>query len=149
MPVTASDAALVHLAGLSLASATVFLTLPATEQQVADFVLVGHDGVDLDSDVPAALSEIERAAFEGESRNEVGEITLAVVSQTGSGGALVSCLASSLAVLGELDAAVQADPTLGGAVADSWISGVATFPDSNDAGVVVRRVVRLSFEALL
>jgi hypothetical protein len=147
MPVVAVDAAIDYLLALELESAQVFDGDPLTEEQVTSYVLVGHDGGETPG--PSSSTTLSRAAFEQDTRDEAGVIFLAVVATTGVvEDDLSACRAATLVTLTELEAALRADSTLGGAVADSWVSSVDMFPDRNDEGAEVRRVVTLSYEAL-
>lgn len=147
MPVVAVDAAITYLLALELESAQVFDADPLTEEQVTSYVLVGHDGDE--TSAAASSTSLGRAAFEPDTRDEAGEITLAVVATTGViDDDLKTCRATTLATLTELETALRADSTLGGAVADSWVSGVDMFQERNEEGAEVRRVVTLSYEAL-
>jgi len=148
-PVTAVDGALTALLALSL-SVPVLDERPPSSDPLTDFVLVGDDGEPGRVDTESASSALSRAAFEDDTRDETGIITLAVVSNSGASetGDLAACRAASLAVLTELVAAIAVDPTLGGSVADCWVSGIDLFQGRNSLGVYARRVVGLAFEAL-
>lgn len=147
-PVVSTDDAIAYLLTLDL-SVPVFDDLPNTEQPIAAFVLVGHNG-DVEADLAAGGSLVERAAFEGSTRDEAGEVVLAVIAQSGrsDSGDLAAVRSTTSGVLAEIGAAVEADPTLGGAVSDSWVAGVETFQGRNDAGAIMRRVVTLSYETM-
>lgn len=147
MPVIATDAVIAYLLSLELESAQVFDADPLTEEQLTEYVLVGTDGDEFSG--AASTTTLDRAAFE-ESRDEFGDVLLAIVatSQTPPPGDLARCRATSLAILTELETELRADPTLGGAVADSWVSGVDLFQERDDEGATARRVVTLSYEEL-
>jgi hypothetical protein len=93
---------------------------------------------------------IDRAAFERSTRDEAGSLTLAVIAQSGRSDAGDLAAARTLAsgVLNELGAEIEADPTMGGATSDAWISLVDTFAGRNDAGARVHQVVTVSYETL-
>jgi hypothetical protein len=148
---TAVDAILDYCLALTVPSAEAILDeLPTTSQSFTDFVLVGDDGDPSAAESDSGSSALARAAFEGETRDEVGDVILAVICQSGRSDAsdLKACRDGSKTTLAELVAALGADQTLGGAVADSWVSGVGTVQGRTQKGAYVRRVVTLSFEAL-
>ncbi len=91
--------------------------LPVTSSAPADFVIVG--GTDDPDDNAADLTQ-EWAGLGKESRNETGSVTCAVISQ--SGDTVVKTHRDRvLVILGELETAIRADPTLGGVVAAGWL----------------------------
>jgi len=90
---------------------------PVTTTPPADFVIVG--GTD-DPDDDAASLDQEWAGLGKASRDETGQITCAVVSQSG-GTDLKTHRDRVLVILGELETALRADPTLGGVVQSGWL----------------------------
>lgn len=87
------------------------------------------------------------------SRNETAEVPCAVVSQSGDSDPLAvkRHRDAALVLLAQLEAAVVADPTLGGAVAAGWLhitSGVLT-QDQNQNGCAVSITFTVSYKARL
>jgi len=90
---------------------------PVLSSLPADFVVVGGAP---DPDADAASLEQAWAGLGAKSRDETGEITCAVVAQSG-GTVHKPSRDRVLVILGELETAIRSDPTLGGAVAAGWL----------------------------
>lgn len=90
---------------------------PVITTPPADFVIVGGTP---DPDTDAASLDQAWAGLGAKARDETGEITCAVVSQSG-GTNLKTHRDRALVILGELETAIRADPTLGGVVSSGWL----------------------------
>ena len=89
---------------------------PILSAAPADFVLVGAND-EAESTVPITQAW---AGLGAKARDETGEIPCAVVSQSGSTN-IKTHRDRCLTILGELETALVADPTLSGAVASGWL----------------------------
>jgi hypothetical protein len=109
-----------------------------------DFVLVGHDG-SRESTGPGGSEEQEPAGMGGGWRAVRGDLTFAVVAQSGDTDMAVR-RARAETILGLLDVPLRADPTLGGVARFGWIASVTPYEDQNDAGSVARYVLVWHYE---
>lgn len=111
-------------------------------------VIVGGDGTDAPGELTqAAASTQTRAAFEFDTADEAGQVQCAILAETGDDTAtsLATLRASTLTILGQLEAAVRADPSLGGVVSGAWISQVQLW-QGRIRGTTVLRPFVVSFE---
>jgi len=107
---------------------------PLVSDAPTTFVLVGATD-EAESVVPIRQ---DWAGLGHNSRNETGEIPCAVVSQSGD-TVIKTHRDAVLTILGELEAAIVADPTLGGAVQAGWLliaSGDLTQSQNNQGARV-------------
>lgn len=89
---------------------------PVDTTAPADFVVIGCDD-QFESTVPLTQAW---AGLGANARDENGEIPCAVISQSGETN-VKTHRDRCLTILAELEAAVVADPTLGGTVASGWL----------------------------
>lgn len=128
------------------ASVPVYDALPVTAAADLQLVLVGDDG-DANSDEPAATTTQTR-----ETRNivgaytEAGDVTCAVICQTGDDD-VPALRVASRALMAAVEAAVRADPTLGGVVVRALIETVTLWQIRNANGSAVRRVFTVHYDA--
>lgn len=113
-------------------------------------VVVGGDGSGTPGEDSLAATSTQRpVAFEDEPADEAGSVQCAIVADSGDDGptALATLRSTTLPVLAALEAAVRADRTLGGAVANAYVSEVQLF-QSRIRGAELRRPFVVAFEAL-
>jgi hypothetical protein len=113
-------------------------------------VIVGGDGTGEPGDPSLAASSAQRpVAFEDDPADEAGSVQCAIIADSGDDGptALATLREATLPILAALEAAVRADRTLGGAVANAWISEVQLV-QSRVRGSELRRPFTVTYEAL-
>jgi hypothetical protein len=110
-----------------------------------EFVIVG--GTD-DPDDDTASASYEWAGLGAKQRNESGEITCALIVQRGD-IVVKANRDRAFTVMAALEAAVVADPTLGGAVQSGWFlpSGVTYSQRQNDRGSFARIVLTVTYQS--
>ena len=120
---------------------------PITSTAPTDFVIVG--GTDDPDDDGASLDQ-SWAGLGAKARDEEGEIRCAVISQSGD-TVLKIHRDRALVILGELEAAIRADPTLGGVVASGWlhVTGGSLNQQQNANGSRARITFTVSYKARL
>jgi hypothetical protein len=128
------------------ASVPVYDGLPATDSADTAFVLVGHDG-DVGSNNPAATVEQTRT-----ERNitgvytESGDVTCSVICQTGDDD-FPGLRTNSRTLMAAVEAAVRADPSLGGVAVRAQITDLSLWQFRNLKGSGVRRVFTVHYDA--
>jgi hypothetical protein len=110
------------------------------------FVVVGGDGDFGGAARPVGATDQQLATFGG-SRDERGAVTCAVIAQSGS-DKLETARSWSLADLTTLEAALRADETLDGRVANGLIVNLQLFQFRGRQGAVVRRVFTYRYDVL-
>lgn len=110
-----------------------------------EFVIVG--GTD-DPDDDTAEADIEWAGLGAKKRAEEGRITCAVMVQSGD-VAVKTNRDRAFALLGDLETAVIADPTLGAAVASGWFlpEAISFSQRQTSGGTFGRIVLTVSYQA--
>lgn len=122
----------------------------ASSDAVPTRVLVGGNGVDEPGELaPAGQSSQDPVTFEDNPADEAGTVQCAIRYEAGDdeSTSMADGRAATKAVLVELEAAVRADKTLGGRVANAWISS-ADLVQGRPRGVTVIRPFTVSYEAL-
>ncbi len=116
-----------------------------TELSTPTFVVVGHDD-DPDSNEAAAY-RAEFTSMESVARVEMGQINCLVVAWSG-GTDMAALRTSARDTAIAVDAALRADPTLGGVVgrADYGQGGVVK-AEANPDGIVVRLTFTVDYQA--
>jgi hypothetical protein len=115
-----------------------------TESADPDFVLVGHDG-STESAGPAGSEQQEPAGQGGYWRTARGDLTCAVLSQSGDTD-MAARRARAEALLALLDAPLRADPTLSGVTQFGWMSSATSYEVQNSVGCVARYVFTWHWE---
>lgn len=113
-------------------------------------VIVGGDGLPDDGELTDAASAEQRpATFENDPADEAGEVQCAIRGESGDDddGALARQRAATITVVQALDAAIRADRTLGGVVANAWIPAVTTL-QTRARGATVIRQFTVAYQAL-
>jgi hypothetical protein len=135
--------ALVTLAGTTSAGA-VFDGPSVNGLNAVDFVVVG--GTEDPDDEPSSFDQ----AWNGlgnRTKNEAAEITCAVIVGVGDDGVKIA-RDRAIAVLGEFETAVRADPSLGGVLSGGWahVSGGRYLQRLNTQGLYVRIAFTVSYQ---
>lgn len=127
-------------------SVPVYDGLPVTASADTAFVLVGDDG-DPTSDQPAAAVTQTRTerSITG-AWTESGDVTCSVICQTGDDD-LPGLRATSRTLMAAVEAAVRADPTLGGAAVRAQVVDLTVWQVRNAQGSAVRRVFTVHYDA--
>ena len=115
-----------------------------TAEYASDFLVVG--GTEDPDDEPSSFDQ----AWNGlgaRTKNESGEITCAVLVGTGDEQVKVS-RDRALAILGEFETAVRADPSLGGVLIGGWchVSSGRHVQRQNTQGLYVRITFTVSYQ---
>lgn len=135
--------ALVTLAGTTSAQAVydgpVNITAPPT-----DFIVVG--GTEDPDDEPSSFDQLWNG-LGAKTKNESGEVTCAILVGTGDEAVKVS-RDRALAILGEFETAVRADPSLGGVLVGGWahVSSGRHTQRLNSQGLYVRVTFTVSYQ---
>lgn len=120
--------------------------LPATASADLAFVVVGDDGDPASADNPAGSTTQTRAERMDGSTTESGDVTCALICQTGDDDLPGLRTASRLLMLA-LETGLRADRTLGGVAIRSNIDEVALWQSRNANGSAVRRVFTVHYDA--
>lgn len=110
-----------------------------TEDAVGEFVIVGGNG---DRSAESGSLAQTWAGMGHHSRNEEGGVDCALVVQTGD-SVIKTSRDRVFVLLGELETALVADPTLGGAVMAGWMLPLSASIEAEENGL--GSYVRLSF----
>jgi hypothetical protein len=115
-----------------------------TTAATSDYVVIG--GTEDPDDEPSSFDQ-EWNGLGARSKIETGEVTCAVLVGTGDEGVKAS-RDRALVVLGEVETAVRADPTLGGVLTGGWclVSGGRHVQRLNTQGLYVRVVFTVSYQ---
>lgn len=135
--------ALVTLAGTT--SALSVYDGPAnTTTTTTDYVVIG--GTEDPDDEPSSFDQSWNG-LGAKTKNEVGEITCAVLVGTGNDDVKVA-RDRALAILGEVEAAVRADPSLGGVLIGGWahVSSGRHVQRRNSQGLYVRITFTVAYQ---
>lgn len=121
---------------------------PVTTTPGAKFVVVGGDGADDGNGVDAGSINQDWAGLGAFAKDETGEITCAVWSADGN-TSLKDNRDAALVMLGEVEAAIRTDPTLGGVVASGWlnVSSATINQRQNTEGSSVRITFTVGYQA--
>lgn len=122
--------------------------MPALSTAPADFVVVG--GTDEDED-DSVTTDQEWRGLGANARQETGEVVCCVISQTG-GSTTTSrkeMRDRALDVLGQVEDALRADPTLGGTVTAGWlhVTGTRLALRNTPNGTYARLVFTVGYQA--
>jgi hypothetical protein len=112
----------------------------------SDFVIVGHDG-SADLLLPAGVEEQEPAGQGDRQRTVRGDLTCAVISQTGDETDMAGRRTRAEALLALLDAPLRTNYTLSGVVQFSWMSATNVVETQNANGCVARYVFTFHYQA--
>lgn len=135
--------ALVTLARTTSAEA-VYDGPAVTSESVSDFIVIG--GTEDPDDEPSSFDQSWNG-LGARTKNEAGEVTCAVLVGTG-GDEVKVARDRALALLGEVETAVRADPSLGGVLAGGWchVSGGRHVQRLNSQGLYVRITFTVSYQ---
>ena len=135
--------ALVALAGTTSAGA-VYDGPVVTSTLPPDFVVIG--GTEDPDDEPSSFDQ-SWAGLGNRSKAETGDVTCAVLVGTGDENVKVA-RDRALVILGQVEAAVRADPTLGGVLSGGWcqVSGGRHVQRLNTQGLYVRITFTVSYQ---
>jgi hypothetical protein len=111
----------------------------------SDFVIVGHDGSP-DLLLPAGVEEQEPAGQGDRQRIVRGDLTCAVICQTGDQADMAGRRTRAEALLALLDAPLRTNYTLSGVVQFSWLSSAAAIETQNANGCVARYVFTFHYQ---
>lgn len=135
--------ALVTLAKTTTAGA-VYDGPVVTGEVPLDFIVIG--GTEDPDDEPSSFDQSWNG-LGNKSKNEQGEITCAVLVDTGDENVKVA-RDRALAILGEVETKVRADPSLGGVLIGGWcqVSGGRHVQRLNTQGLYVRVVFTVAYQ---
>lgn len=140
-------AALVGILQTALGTAVpVYDGLPATASADLQFLVVGDDGDPTSGDNPAGSTTQTRAERMDGRTTETGDVTCALICQTGDDDLPALRTASRLLMLG-IETALRADRTLGGVAVRSNVDDVTLWQTRNANGSAVRRVFTVHYDA--
>ena len=118
---------------------------PNTADTLDEYVIVG--GTD-DPDDDAGEFDQDWAGIGRQSKNETGEVTCAVLVGTGN-DVVKTARDRALVVVGEIETALRADPTLGGVLSAGWshLSEGRPRQRRNANGLYVRVTFTVAFQS--
>lgn len=115
-----------------------------TSESPSDFLVIG--GTEDPDDEPSSFDQSWNG-LGARTKNEAGEVTCAVLVGTGDDDVKVA-RDRALVILAELEAAVRADPSLGGVLSGGWahVSGGRHTQRLNTQGLYVRIVFTVAYQ---
>lgn len=135
--------ALVTVAGTTSAEA-VYDGPAVTAEYASEFIVVG--GTEDPDDEPSSFDQTWNG-LGAKTKNESGAVTCAVLVGTDNVD-VKTARDRALVILGEFEAAVRADPTLGGVLSAGWcqVSGGRHVQRQNNQGLFVRISFTVSYQ---